>query len=364
MVELAGREFRRILIIKPSSLGDVTHALPVLEALRRRYPSAHLAWLVSITCSELLQGHPWIDEIVPFDRRHYGQMLRSARAAVAFLRFLWGLRGRRFDLVLDLQGLFRSGFLAWATGAPVRIGPAEAREFARLFYTHTARRHGPDEHAILRNWAGVRLLGISGDPPPPRLHVAPEVRDRAAALLAEAGVGAGRPFAVLAPGARWETKIWPADKMAAVAAYLHDTYGLEVVLIGGPEEATACRAVAASASVPVVNLCGRTGISDMMALIDRSEIVVSNDSGPMHVAVALGRPVVAAIGPTNPRRTGPLSPAARIARRELACSPCYIRRLAQCPHEHACMRGLEPAAVRAAIDQLLASPRQATISAT
>ena len=123
--------YKRILIIKPSSLGDVVHALPVLAALREAYPRAHIAWLVGVTFAPLLEGHPLLDEVIPFDRRRFGRMLQSPRILVEFMRFLADLRRRRFDLVVDLQGLIRSGFMAWASGAPYRIGFAAAPRAGR-----------------------------------------------------------------------------------------------------------------------------------------------------------------------------------------------------------------------------------------
>ncbi len=352
---LSQREFHRILIIKPSSLGDVTHALPVLHGLRQRYPRAHVAWLIATSCCDLLAGHPQIDELVPFDRRRYGQMLRSVSAAREFLSFVRQLRARRFDLVIDLQGLFRSGFLAWAAGARTRIGFGRTREFASIFYTHRIPAGDPDEHAVRRYYRVAGMLGFADVPITFRLHVQAAGRLRADALLREAGLGPDERYAILTPGARWETKIWPAEKMAAVADHLRRAHGLRIVLAGGPAEAPDCRTVQAALGEPVANLCGRTRIAELVALIDGSTIMLSNESGPMHVAVALGRPVVGVVGPTNPRRNGPFSANSRIVQAALPCSPCYRKKRSQCPHALACMANVPPADVIRAADALLAA---------
>jgi heptosyltransferase-1 len=356
-MDLAKRDFRRILLIKPSSLGDVTHALPVLAGLRRRYPRAHIAWLVSVTCRDLIDGHPDLDEVIPFDRRRYGRLLQCPRIAREFLGFAYGLWRRRFDLVVDLQGLFRSGFLAWATRADVRIGFGTARELAWAFYTHRVAAADPDEHAAVRNYRVAPMLGFGHVPMTIELSVPQAAKERARALLASHGIGAETPFAAMATGARWETKVWPADRMARVADHLYREHGLTVVLVGGADEEGPCEAVASATRAPTANLAGKTTIADVMAIIDRASILISNDSGPMHIAAALDRPVVAVFGPTNPNRTGPYSTRSRVVRRELACSPCYLRKRSACPYDHRCMQELAVEAVLPRVDALLAETR-------
>ena len=154
------RNFRNILIIKPSSLGDVVRCLPILHGLRWRYPQARISWLLRPDCAALLQGHPQLDEIIEFDRRRFGRILQSWTAAREFLTFLGDLHGRHFDLVLDLQGLFRSGFFTLATAAPVRLGFAHAREFAGAFYTRRVRIPYQPEHIVDSYWRFAHLLGF------------------------------------------------------------------------------------------------------------------------------------------------------------------------------------------------------------
>ena len=341
MTDLAHTDFQRILLIKPSSPGDIIHALPVLHALRRRYPKAHLAWLVASPFVNLIEADPALDEVVPFDRRRYGQMSRSLRITREFFSgFLRGLRKRQFDLVIDLQGLFRSGLFARATMAPVRIGFSDAREMAWMFYTDKIVLPDPDAHAADKNYAIARMLGFASVPKDFTIALTPADRERAARLLAGAGVAAGDPYAVLVPVTRWETKCWPPDRFGQLAKVLRERHGLAGVLVGGAGDVAVGDLVTVASGGTASNLCGQTTLRELAAIIDHAAIVVTADSTPMHMAAALGRPLVALFGPTNPRRTGPYGRMMDVLRVELSCSPCYLRRQKQCPYGHACMQRL------------------------
>jgi len=328
---------RRILIIKPSSAGDIVHALPVLHGLRVRWPSARIAWLVAVPFADLLRGHPELDELILFDRHRFGRIGRSVPVSVEFVRFLQALRARRFEMVIDLQGLFRSAFLAMATGAGTRIGFADARELGWVFYTHRIAPPQEEIHAAERNYRLSRLLGFGHVPMQFVLPVDPAVRSSAQRLMEQAGVPAGRAYAVLAPAARWETKLWAPERFAAVARHLHQRYGLVVMLVGAGRDRPIADAIGAMTGPATVNLAGRTTLAEMVALLENASVVITNDSGPMHMAAALGRPLVAVYGPTSPIRTGPYNRPGSVVRAGLPCSPCYIRKLSRCPHGHACM---------------------------
>jgi lipopolysaccharide heptosyltransferase I len=340
MSDLAARDFRRILIIKPSSPGDIIHALPVLHGLRHRYPAAHIAWLVATPFAELIEVDPALNEVIRFDRKRFGFLGRSLRITGEFLAFLKGLRERDFELVIDLQGLFRSGFLAMATGARTRIGFADAREMAWMFYTDRIPRQEADAHAADRNYAVGRMLGFDGAALDFSIPLAEADHDAARALLRESGIDAGRPFAVLVPGTRWETKRWPADRFGQVARELRDRRGICSVLVGGRDDIPAGEVAVAASEGAAINLCGRTTLRQVAALIEAASLVVTADSTPMHLAAALKRPLVALFGPTNPRRTGPYGRLDDVVRLDLECSPCYLRKLSQCPYGHECMQQL------------------------
>ncbi len=359
---LRGRGFQRILLIKPSSLGDVIHALPVLDALRQGLPEARIDWLISTSLAPLLAGHPHINELVPFDRRRYGKMWRSPRALAGFVEFLRRLREARYDLVIDLQGLFRTGFFAWVTGAPVRVGLDPAREGASWFYTHQALSPGSDAHAVDRYCAVLDLLDLTREPSHCGLYLTEEDRSDAAAMLGQSGEDERR-LVVVVPGARWETKIWPGQRFVEVIDELQQSGAARCMLLGGPDEQQLCRTIADSCTSSPLDLSGRTSLRQMSALLELADVVLCHDSGPMHVAVALGRPVVCIMGPTNPLRTGPYRRPESVVRLDLDCAPCYLKRLSQCPHGHRCMEELDAARVLTAVRRALRDRKPASLPA-
>ena len=369
---------QRILIIKPSSLGDIVHALPVLAALRDAYPDAHIAWMVGTSFASLLEDHPLLDEVITFDRKRYGRMWFSPAANFAFWRFVAEIRRRRFDWIVDLQGLIRSGLLSWFSGARHRVGFANAREGAWLFYTQRVRADRT-AHAVDRNVTLARAIGLcigtpmfplavresdsaaarelletaararhGENPPPP-----PMKRGREADATTEEGPsgGAGRSdppddldYVAILPGTRWASKNWPVEKFAALIDRIHaQADGARCVLLGAPSDRTTADEIRAHCRTAVIDLVGRTNLRQLVALLAESRAVISCDSGPLHLAAALNRPTVAIFGPTDPRRTGPYSPAAKVVTHGVNCAPCFRR---HCPLKHQdCLRKLDPATV-------------------
>ncbi|HVT90978.1 MAG TPA: lipopolysaccharide heptosyltransferase I [Tepidisphaeraceae bacterium] len=321
---------QRILLIKPSSLGDVVHALPVLNLLRRKWPQAQISWLVSNQFSDLLRGNPQLSEVIEFDRRKFARWWFDPRATVALFRFLRDLSKRRFDLVIDLQGLHRSGWLTWLTHAPLRVGFANARELAHLFYTHRVPIDSMEQHAIQRYLAITEALGCGREPV--EFHLTSDAADEA---HVESLVGAIGPYAILLPGANWLTKRWPAERFARLIEPLRSQFGLATVVAGGGELARLASQIPAD-----VNVVGKTSLRQLVALIQRASLVIANDSGPMHIAAALNKPLVTIFGPTNPIRTGPFQRLDSVVRVDIPCSPCYSRK---CSHT-SCMKwlGIEP----------------------
>ncbi len=349
--ELSGREFNRILIIKPSSPGDIIHALPILRGLRRRYPAAHIAWLVATPFVNLLEADPALSEIIPFDRRHFARIGRSLRVTLDFWTFVRELRTRRFELVIDLQGLIRSGFMSIFSGAPVRIGFRDSREMAWIFYNRRIPPLPRDMHAADKLHAVAALLGFGDAPRDFRVAVTSDDRAASEALLTQSRINSDQRFALLVPGTRWETKRWPPERFGRLARMLFDRHGIPAVLVGAASDRDdADRAVQAArdatgTAAAAINLCGQTTFRQLAAMIDRAAVVVTADSAPMHIAAAHQRPLVALFGPTNPARTGPHGRIGDVVRLPLACSPCYFRRLHQCPHQHKCMNDLSVEAV-------------------
>jgi lipopolysaccharide heptosyltransferase I len=339
MAQSATQQRRRILIIKPSSLGDVIHGLPVLAGLRAAYPDAYIAWLVASAFAPLLTGHPLLDEVIPFDRRLYGRILRSRTAAAHFWRLMQHLRRARFDLVIDLQGLARSGLLAWISGARERVGFATAREGAWAFYTQRVHVPPDVQHAVEKNLYLARSIGVQVEAATFPLNLdAPEC-SAARHLVAQAAQRPIPHFVAVLPGARWDTKRWPAERWAHLIDRLSHEGWPPCVLLGAPVERATADAILAACSTPVIDLVGRTSVRELAAVLAVAELIVCHDSGPMHIAAALGKPMVALFGPTNPARTGPYDQSARVVALPLPCVPCYQRR---CPlGHHNCMQQLD-----------------------
>src|SRR5687767_12430410 len=321
----------RILIIKPSALGDVVHTLPVLNLLRRRWPDAHVAWVVGGAFASLLEGHPQLDEVIRFERGRFARGWRDPGAAAGLFRFDRDLRRGAFDLVIDLQGLFRSGWMTMRTRAPVRVGYSNARELAHLFYTHRVPVDSPDQHAVDRYLNLCEALGCGREPVEFSFHVTEQDRRHVAEIL-----GHDRPFAVLLPGTNWPTKRWPVEHFAALVGPLRERFGLDSIAAGGPGDAELARRIPGA-----FDLTGKTNLRQLVALLERAAVVVANDSGPMHIAAALGRPLVTPYGPTSPVRTGPYGRMDTVIRLDIPCSPCFSRR---CSHQ-SCLQWLTPEAV-------------------
>jgi lipopolysaccharide heptosyltransferase I len=296
---LADHVARRIALIKPSALGDIVHALPVLTALRRRFPAAHLAWVVNHTYEPLLRGHPDLDETIPFERRGRRGWWSGLRYYAGFLA---GLRRRQFDLVIDLQGLLRSGLMTFATGAARRVGLASAREGASWFCTDIVPGPGRTEaHAVDRYWSVATALG-AGEGPKVFRFPAFEAEQ---ALAEEMLHGWPRPWLAVGVGARWQTKRWPREHFATLLGWAQAAFGGTAIFVGSPEDEPPARVVERKLAGPALVLAGRTTLPQLTALLARADVMVANDTGPLHLAAALGRPVIAPYTCTQVRLTGP-----------------------------------------------------------
>lgn len=323
---------RRIVLIKPSSLGDIVHALPVLTALRRRYPGAYIAWLVNRGYESLLQGHPDLNEILTFDR---GAWRKGKLAALwNYGRFLRHCRRQRFDLAIDLQGLLRSGLITAATGAARRVGLSSAREGATWFYTDVVS-DPPTLHAVDRYWRVAEALG-TGDAPK-RFHVPVSESERswALGLLRDSP----RPWLAVAVGARWMTKRWPPQSFAALIRQMQERYGGTAIFIGAGEDAALSQIAAADLRGPFHDLTGKTTLPQLTALLASADVMLANDTGPLHLAAALGRPVVAPYTCTRVEWTGPYGAEGSAVVSRVRCQGSCLK---QCDRLE-CMAELTPA---------------------
>ncbi|OAI46937.1 lipopolysaccharide heptosyltransferase I [Planctomycetaceae bacterium SCGC AG-212-F19] len=300
LVPLHEYHARRIVIIKPSALGDIIHALPVLAALRGRFPDAYIAWVVNRTYEGLLEGHPYLNAVLPFDR---GLAKRELlQAALGYGQFFRLLRREKFDLAIDLQGLFRSGMMMHATGAPRRVGLQSGREGARWFYTDIIPgTELGNLHAVDRYWLVAQALGAGN--PAKRFSI--PISDAAHAWSAELLQEQPQPWVMVGVGARWVTKRWPTEHFATLLRKTQDRFGGTAIFVGGPDETDAARQVARRLRGHTLDLTGRTSLPKLAALLARADVMLANDTGPLHLAAALGRPVVAPYTCTKIRLTGP-----------------------------------------------------------
>jgi heptosyltransferase-1 len=383
--DLRARDFRRILLIKLSALGDVVHTIPVLNKLRRRYPAARIDWLVTPAIADLIRHHPAVSNVVLFIRQDWATPWRAA-ALARVAKLAAELRRARYDLIVDMHGQFRTALFTLAAGAPVRIGfdrprpevwhasertfPREAykhawkgaREASWLAYTHRIPVPTLDVHAVDRYLTVGPMLGLDDGPADFSFPVPADAVARVEALLRANGIAGGTDLLLCAPGTNWETKHWSAERFAEVARHFL-MRGRRIVLIGSERERAVCARVAAAAP-GTVDLCGATSLTELAALVLRSSGAITNDSGPMHMAVALDRPVVSVFGPTDALWIGPYRRADAVLRADLPCAPCYLRQLRHCRHGHACMGEIAAADVIERMEAILATPRRAPASPT
>ena len=329
---LARLEPARVCIIKPSSLGDVVHALPILAALRTRWPRAHLAWVVNRPFREVLEGHPALDELIVHDRSGRGGDPLGITGTAGLFRKL--ARGR-FDLTIDLQGLLRSALMTAATRAAVRVGMADAREGARWFYTDSVDAPRLGVHAVDRVRRVAAAFGAQMTQPRFDLPIGEESIRWARQTLAAVAT----PRIVLNLGARWPTKRWPPAHFAEIGRRAALEYHAGLIAVGSSSDRPLVRALLNCAGpVSILDLSGRTNLHQLAALSLESDLMISNDTGPLHLAAAAGARVVGIYTCTDPALTGPFGPRAATVQTAIWCK-CSLKKAC---NRMECMSELTP----------------------
>lgn len=304
-------------------LGDAVMTLPAMMAVRETYPEAHIVVVANPLVAQLLENHPGCDEVIVYNKagEHAG--------IFGLLRFAAALRRRKFDCAILFQYAIEAGIMAFLAGIPRRVG--FTTDGRRLLLTHPVpfsevekRLHQTDAFLRIVNYYGIK---------------AKEKRQELALLDSERAWAneqqAEGSVVTINPGAAYgSAKRWYPERFAAVGDFLAREYGMQIVLIGGPGEVEIGKDIAAASQAPVHNFIGKTTIRQMMALIDAAALMVTNDSGPMHVAAGFNVPIVAIFGSTNYTTTSPCSESYRIVRHQVECSPCMLR---ECPIDHRCM---------------------------
>ena len=328
----------RILVVKLSAIGDVIHSLPVLAALKAGLPEATVDWVVGEAAAPLLQGHPMLERVLVYPRRELGRLVSTPwllhRALLCMAVFSRSLRQVSYDVVVDLQGLFKSALVTALARSGRKTGFSGGREFSSLVLNDRLPPYDPDEHAVDRYLKLAKAVTGHSFAPSFPVPVGENHLRGAGSLL---GGASERGYICLVPGTKWETKQWTAEGFAMVAQLVRDRLGMVPVVVGGGGDRLLASAICNAAVKGVVDLTGKTDLLTLAAVFKGAKAVVSTDTGPMHLAAAMETPVVALFGPTAPWRTGPYGDSHRVLRLGLECSPCFRR---QCDNRR-CMKGLE-----------------------
>ena len=343
-----------ILIVKLSAIGDVVHTLPSLAALRKLYPTAHITWVVEEASSDLLVGHPDLDRLLISRRKRWLEDLASPKHTAGAVRqiraFLKALRDRPYDLVIDFHGLFKSGLIVLLSGGRRKLGYDSMQEMSGLFLNEKIPED-MGKHAVDRYLDFLRHLGA--ETPEPRFHipVGEDNKNRVDALLEARGIAGDDRFVAVSPVALWETKLWDEKKFAMLCDRLIEELNMKTVLTGSRADGILQR-IEKSMTRPIANLGGLTTLRDLAYLFGRSALLITTDSGPMHVAAAMATPVVALFGPTSPSRTGPYGEGHVVIRKDLDCSPCFQKKC----DDLTCMKEISVEEVFEAVKKKLSPP--------
>jgi heptosyltransferase-2 len=339
----------KILIRATNWVGDAIMALPALRAVRSRFPEAEIAILARPYVADIYRDQLICDQLIAYDlqTRHAGIWGRERLAAE--------LRAMKFDVALLLQNAFDAAWLAWRSRIPERIG--YARDARSFLLTKAVPVPSPKEIPPHEQFYYLELLHRAGwtDSPPHgsfiNLNVSEENRRGAAKFLADSGVRCNSLRIAIGAGASYgSAKCWPPSRFAELVNRLQAQAEADIILFGTATEAAVTQAIAAELHQPPIDLTDKTAIADLPALLSQCHIFIGNDSGAMHVAAAVGLPVVAVFGPTDPNGTAPVTPRCTIIQQKPYCSPCFLR---HCPTDHRCMRAVTPDMVEAAVKSWL-----------
>jgi len=338
---------RRVLIVLMGAIGDVIRALPLLGRIRQAWPDAYIGWAVEPKSEPLLRGHRWTDKLIIYDR---------SQAPWTFIPFLRKIRSEHFDLVLDLQRHLKSGLISITSGAPERFGfaPANSKEFNHLFATRHIAAQPAMRLKLLQYQAFGDALDLPAAPIEFGLELPPGEDSHARGLVA----GVPRPMLGVILGSSWPSRIFFPELVAEVirglAFPVEGSPGLFPVLLGGHHDLELATAVTDHlAQLPTLNLTGSTSLRDLIGIFAECAVAFGPDSGPMHIAAAVGCPVVSLWGSTAPERSAPWGFADFAIRGEIPCHPCYLR---ECPIGRECMRRIGPEAIVNMVRRALNTP--------
>jgi 3-deoxy-D-manno-octulosonic-acid transferase/heptosyltransferase-1 len=337
-----------ILIVKLSAIGDVIHTLPSLAALRRLYPDAHITWVVEEAAADLIKNHPCLDAVLVSRRKRWNKDFRGGqfrRPLEEIRSFINLLRQRPYDLVIDFHGLFKSSIIVFLSRGKRKLGYDSLQELSGLFLNEKILED-MSKHAVDRYLDLPRHLGAKTDNAQFVLPSDEEAQARVQNLLRKYNLE-DKKFIAVNPIALWETKLWSNEKFAHLADLINDKLQMKVVFTGSEKEPL--NKIISLMTTQSINFGGETSLIELACLYKKARIVISTDSGPMHLAAAVGTPVIALFGPTDPARTGPYGLGHVVIRAGLDCSPCFLKK---CPTTK-CMEDISPQQVFAAVEKII-----------
>ncbi|MGI6092163.1 MAG: glycosyltransferase family 9 protein [Veillonellaceae bacterium] len=343
---------KRFVIVRLSSIGDVLHCTPVARALKEKFPTCHITWIVGQVSFPMLEANPYIDEVYIWSRERWEKLMRQGKLTEAWQ--MWrqlkrDMAEREFDVALDIHGLFLSGLVTKATGAPRRIGLSGNKEPNGLFMTEQVPALPQDVHVIQRYLSILRPFGINTKQYDMTLCLTDAAKNFAAKFLNEHNITPEDKLVIINPATTWLSKNWPAEFFASTADSL--AVDAKLILCGGPGDRTLADKVLACTKASIIDAVGKTSLLEMAALLGRANLLIVGDTGPLHMAVALGVPTVSVFGPTDPARFGPLPRGHVVFRSKAGCMPCHKTVCSQ--KDMRCMRSMRPEIVVSAARRIL-----------
>ena len=335
-----------ILIVKLSAIGDVIHALPVSRAIKETFPEAKVTWAVEPPAYDILAGNPCVDEILIFEKKKFKTF---GGFSENFLPMRKKLREGRYDIALDLQGLAKSAALAYFSGAPKRFGTADMREMSSLVSKPVA---GPNAkgHIVERYLDVARAIGCRVHEVEFPMEIPERDEESAKEELSQSGVPEGATYAVLAVGANWPNKRWPASYYSLLSDWLFGQKIIPVLVGGGPVDENIAAYIETEAKIPPVSIIGKTSLKELAAVIRGARLVIGGDTGPVHLAAGLRRPTVMLMGPTDANRNGPYGQIENAVEIKRRCRWCWKR---ACPKGLDCLRSISTETVKEKIRDVL-----------
>ena len=327
---------QNILIIKLRYIGDVLLATPTVRAIKAARPDVRVTMMVNRGTEDVLSGNPDIDELIALDK---GSLAAQSR-------LIAGLRHRRFDTVIDLTDGDRSAFLSWTSGAPVRIGFNDEHRWRGRYYTQVVQPMPGVRHRIDRDLEVLKPMSIQAVSKDPQLWLTPEEEHSADQLLDQLGVQRSQPMVILQPGARYWFKAWPPERYAELADRFRSQHGCQVLIGGSDQDIDLAQQIRQRAKSSLVIMAGRTTIKQFAAIAKTSALFVGSDSGAMHIASAVGTPVVALFGPSSPREWGPRGGPVEVLYKEIDCRSCF---------HPTCTKGEENCMKLIAVDEVMSA---------